>query len=152
MSRVCASCGVDIYRRNKTGFCKPCFSKSALGLARIQKAAQASTAARVSRTLDERIAKFRVLRGADECWGWSGAHNGVQYPVLRINKKIVVATHVALEIDGRPRPSAEYVACHSCDNPICTNPKHLWWGTEKQNMRDAASKGRLGRRQGAAAA
>jgi len=95
------------------------------------------------RPIDERLAKFRVVRGENECWGWSGCHNGVGYPVLRVDKRLRVATQLALEADGRPAPSDEHVACHTCDNPICTNPRHLWWGTEKDNMRDASRKGRL---------
>jgi hypothetical protein len=31
--------------------------------------------------------------------------------------------------------------CHACSNPLCSNPKHLYWGTRRENVRDAINEG-----------
>ena len=31
--------------------------------------------------------------------------------------------------------------CHACNNPKCSNPKHLYWGTRSENMNDLVKTG-----------
>ncbi len=31
--------------------------------------------------------------------------------------------------------------CHACNNENCSNPKHLYWGTNKKNLQDASDCG-----------
>lgn len=33
--------------------------------------------------------------------------------------------------------------CHTCDNPLCVNPTHLYEGTDADNTRDKIVRGRV---------
>jgi hypothetical protein len=37
--------------------------------------------------------------------------------------------------------------CHSCDNPPCCNPKHLWLRGARENIHDAVEQGRRAQEQ-----
>jgi len=70
-----------------------------------------------------------------------GAVDRRGYGGLRVSKKLKLATHVALELAGRPLPSGMW-ALHSCDNPCCVNADHLFAGTHKDNVSDMMKKDR----------
>lgn len=83
-------------------------------------------------------------RGPDECWRWTAFCNPKGYGTIGVNGRAggkSLATHIALEFDGRPR-IGNAIALHSCDNPGCVNPKHLRWGTNAENVRDMVSRKR----------
>jgi hypothetical protein len=83
----------------------------------------------------------------DTCWMWSGArlkhrNYGVFYDVAI--RRTVLAHRRAWEVTHGPIPAGQSVL-HRCDNPPCCNPAHLFLGTQLDNMRDMARKGRRSR-------
>lgn len=92
----------------------------------------------------EEIFWLKTRKGADnECWPWVGVKDQRGYGQIHANGKRIKATCFSWELfHGAKFPSA-MEACHSCDNPNCVNPKHIWPGTHRENMLDAAKKQRL---------
>ncbi len=79
----------------------------------------------------------------DECVLWPFVTDSKGYGRLQIERCVVRATHVSLELSGLPRPLPPYdLALHSCDVPRCVNPAHLRWGTEADNIADKVSRRR----------
>jgi hypothetical protein len=84
--------------------------------------------------------------GPDACWGWKGATANGGYGKLgsydENGKPITVRAHVvSYEKHVGPVPDGMWVL-HSCDNPPCCNPKHLFPGTPLDNTKDMHAKGR----------
>ena len=100
--------------------------------------------------LDKRREDFLTylcgLGVGDECvyvpWLTPYNRNGKpDYAILMIEwHKIRAHRWVYQQVIGPVPPGKE--VCHSCDNPPCVRPSHLWAGTTSQNALDAFQKGR----------
>lgn len=86
-----------------------------------------------------------VRRGeTSDCWIWTGSKDSHGYG--RISSGFGMppfkAHRISWEMHNGCIPGGN-VVCHTCDNPSCVNPNHLVAGSQKENMQQASSRGRL---------
>lgn len=95
------------------------------------------------KSLEERFWEKVDIRSDDECWEWKGSKNKKGYGEFWFPQrgKHTRAHQVSWILKyGDIRDS--YCVLHKCDNPPCVNPKHLFLGTNQDNMEDRQQKGR----------
>ncbi len=80
-------------------------------------------------------------RGPNECWEWTGARTSKNYGNFWTGSRYVTASSFSYELHNGPLLD-DQMACHTCDNPPCINPAHLFPGTFVENMQDMVNKGR----------
>lgn len=92
--------------------------------------------------LKKRFWAYVKIGETNECWSWIGGRFERGYGQFRLGKKKVKAHRTALELaNGQPLAHG-MKALHSCDNPPCCNPAHIWEGTTSDNAIDSFRKGR----------
>lgn len=86
----------------------------------------------------------KQVQKSESCWTWIGGRDKDGYGCFKGDVAGVIFTrahrysyalHTGDLLIGRQ-------ALHSCDNPSCVNPEHLFSGTPLDNMKDKISKGR----------
>jgi hypothetical protein len=101
------------------------------------------------RPLPERFwSRVDTSGGLWACWPWTRGRNGAGYGLISQQHRDVSAHRLSWELANGPIPPGLYV-CHTCDNPPCCNPSHLFLGTPTDNVRDMYAKGRHSTRKAA---
>jgi len=79
-----------------------------------------------------------------ECWTWTASQTG-GYGLIGTPKGNDRAHRVSWVMANGPIPDGLHVL-HTCDNPLCVRPDHLFLGTNEDNIMDRIKKGRKGGR------
>lgn len=99
------------------------------------------------RLLADRLSDLVSPEPTSGCWLWVGGVDADGYGLVTIgsrsdgSRRNGKAHRLSYEIANGPIPDGLSV-CHSCDQPGCINPRHLWLGTTSENLADRDRKGR----------
>lgn len=88
--------------------------------------------------IDKFWAKVDKTSNPNGCWIFG---NGKGYQMFGPEYNSMYAHRFSYTIHKGQIPNGLFV-CHTCDNPKCVNPSHLWLGTNKDNVNDKIAKGR----------
>lgn len=78
----------------------------------------------------------------DGCWLWTASTTAKGYGQLQVRPGVMSSAHrYSYTIHNGVIPDGLHIL-HTCDNPRCVRPDHLFLGTNKDNSRDMVAKGR----------
>jgi hypothetical protein len=131
---ICQACGKSFYL-------KP----SAIAKGRGKFCSRACASVSYKRPKKDPLIRFwSKVQKTDGCWLWTGAKNSWGYGQMSAMHGERIASRVSWVLANGPIPDGQEV-CHSCDNPPCVRPDHLFLGTTLENAQDRSRKNRTDR-------
>lgn len=87
----------------------------------------------------------RIIEKENGCWEYPLRHTKCGYGTIyfggfKVRKHILV--HRLMYEEFKDKIPKGLFVLHTCDNPPCCNPSHLFLGTHQDNMDDMWKKGR----------
>jgi len=81
------------------------------------------------------------------CWEWTAGTTDYGYGALSVEGDAEGAHRVSYRLHNGEIPDGAII-CHTCDNPPCVNPDHLYAGDAESNAQDAKDAGNIPRPHG----
>lgn len=75
------------------------------------------------------------------CWLWQKGKDKDGYGTCGYKGKTIRTHRLVYSLINGEIPKGKYI-CHSCDQPSCCNPDHLFLGDASKNSKDMTNKGR----------
>ncbi len=92
-------------------------------------------------TLTEKVDFYSVRDAATGCRLWQRHIIADGYGRMWWNGRLWLV-HRAVYVDANGPVAADLKVCHTCDTPACSEPSHLFVGTDADNNADMMAKGR----------
>lgn len=95
----------------------------------------------VNNILHKRAKPIRFIIN-NNCWECISHVLDRGYPRIRYQNRLWIMSRLVYEIYNNKKITEGLHILHSCDNPMCINPKHLREGTDRDNMDDMLERNR----------
>lgn len=92
--------------------------------------------------LDRFWSKVNRTNNPDDCWIWTASLTKKGYGNFNLRRLKIQLAHRAAYLIANGELPNNLLVCHTCDNPPCCNPNHLFLGTIQDNSDDCSRKGR----------
>lgn len=135
--KICTVCKKE-YKSSSKYCSSKCYGQTMIGLKKgisiWEKMTTEEQLEHLKKSFENRVIK------KDGCWDYVGGKSK-RYGSIQYQDKSISLQRASWIIYYGPIPEKMYI-CHTCDNPICSNPDHLFLGTPQDNVIDMIKKGR----------